>query len=92
MNITQLKTPALLIDKSTLKRNAENMLAKASSMQVKLRPHVKTHKSVEIAKIQLGGTSGGRHSCERARRPSNKSRNGYSTARWSIISQSINDL
>ncbi|MFS2054470.1 alanine racemase, partial [Variovorax sp. CT11-76] len=49
----QLDTPALLIDLSAMTRNIERMAAFARSRGVGLRPHVKTHKSVAIARMQV---------------------------------------
>jgi D-serine deaminase-like pyridoxal phosphate-dependent protein len=48
-----LNTPALVIDRDALQRNIETMAAFARSKGLALRPHAKTHKSVEIAKLQL---------------------------------------
>lgn len=48
-----LDTPALLIDLPAMTRNIERMAAFAKSRGVNLRPHVKTHKSVEIARRQV---------------------------------------
>ncbi len=49
----QLDTPALLIDLPAMTRNIERMAAFAKSRGIGLRPHVKTHKSVEIARRQV---------------------------------------
>jgi D-serine deaminase-like pyridoxal phosphate-dependent protein len=49
----QLNTPVLCIDRAALERNIANMAAFARSHGVALRPHAKTHKSVEIAKLQI---------------------------------------
>lgn len=54
-----LKTPSLVLDANRMRRNAERMAARAESLNVALRPHVKTHKCVEIAKIQTAGNAGG---------------------------------
>jgi D-serine deaminase-like pyridoxal phosphate-dependent protein len=51
-----ITTPALLIDRPTLIRNCDSMRAKAQG--VHFRPHVKTHKSLEIGRIQHGGQTG----------------------------------
>ena len=51
-----LPTPAFLINLSTLRRNAERMREKARA--VGFRPHVKTHKAVEIGRVQHGGGIG----------------------------------
>lgn len=48
-----LDTPALLLDLGALTRNIERMAAFARARGVGLRPHVKTHKSVEIARRQI---------------------------------------
>lgn len=48
-----LDTPALLVDLPAMTRNIERMAAFARSRGVNLRPHVKTHKSVEIARRQV---------------------------------------
>ncbi|MHA1247438.1 MAG: alanine racemase [Candidatus Thorarchaeota archaeon] len=52
MNIESLVTPALLLDRHRLERNIRRMAEKARRLGVVLRPHIKTHKCVEIAKIQ----------------------------------------
>jgi len=48
-----LNTPVLVIDRDALQRNIEAMAQFARSKGMALRPHAKTHKSVEIAKLQL---------------------------------------
>ncbi|SFO62145.1 D-serine deaminase, pyridoxal phosphate-dependent [Variovorax sp. OK605] len=48
-----LDTPALLIDLPAMARNIERMAAFAKARGINLRPHVKTHKSVEIARRQV---------------------------------------
>lgn len=53
MNINELRTPAFLIDLNRFKQNAGLMLQKAKKHQVHLRPHVKTHKTVRGARIQV---------------------------------------
>lgn len=42
-----------------MKRNARKMLQRASELGVKLRPHVKTHKTIEVALWQTGGERSG---------------------------------
>ena len=42
--IFDLPTPALLLDRAKLERNAERMREKVRSLGVTLRPHVKTSK------------------------------------------------
>jgi len=50
---SDLSTPVLVIDRAALERNIIRMAAFAASKGVKLRPHAKTHKSVDIAKLQM---------------------------------------
>ena len=49
-----LQTPALVIDLEALEANIRTMADFAAANDVKLRPHTKTHKSVEIALRQMG--------------------------------------
>ncbi|KAH9084570.1 hypothetical protein Ae201684P_001812 [Aphanomyces euteiches] len=44
-----IDTPAVVVDEARLQRNIELMQERATRHQVNLRPHAKTHKSVEIA-------------------------------------------
>ena len=48
----QIDTPVLLIDREKLMDNLRWMQEKADRWGVKLRPHTKTHKMPELAKIQ----------------------------------------
>ena len=48
-----LNTPALVIDQGALERNIAAMAAFAKGRGLALRPHAKTHKSVDIARLQL---------------------------------------
>ncbi len=52
MKLEDLKTPAFLIDLAGLKTNIKMMKARAQKKSVILRPHVKTHKTAEIAGMQ----------------------------------------
>src|SRR5687768_16599593 len=58
MNLSSLKTPCLLVDIARVQRNAERISTLVRSLGVSLRPHIKTHKCVEIARIQTAGQSG----------------------------------
>jgi D-serine deaminase-like pyridoxal phosphate-dependent protein len=51
--LPELETPALLVDLDALEANLAEMAAVASRAGVRLRPHTKTHKSPEIARMQL---------------------------------------
>jgi D-serine deaminase-like pyridoxal phosphate-dependent protein len=48
-----LNTPVLTVDREVLDRNIARMAAIAKQAGVVLRPHAKTHKSVDIAKRQI---------------------------------------
>ncbi len=48
-----METPYLVIDEKKMMKNIHNMAEIASKNSVLLRPHVKTHKIPEIARIQL---------------------------------------
>lgn len=52
-SIDELPTPAVLIDLPTLRRNIARMADVASGFGVALRPHWKTSKCVEVARMQL---------------------------------------
>ncbi|HYC62503.1 MAG TPA: alanine racemase [Thermoanaerobaculia bacterium] len=58
MNLRDVATPAFLVDRSIVQRNCDAMREKARSSGVGFRPHVKTHKSVEIGRMQHGGAVG----------------------------------
>jgi D-serine deaminase-like pyridoxal phosphate-dependent protein len=53
MDAVELDTPALYVDLDTLERNIERMQARSREWKVGLRPHAKTHKIAEIARMQL---------------------------------------
>src|SRR5580692_6866749 len=48
-----LQTPALVIDLDVLERNIARMASHAKARGIALRPHAKSHKSIEIAKLQI---------------------------------------
>lgn len=49
----RLETPAMLVDLDVVEANIANMAAFAGRAGLRLRPHVKTHKSVAMARRQL---------------------------------------
>lgn len=53
------RTPAFIVDVSKVRANAADMIARSDRWGVRLRPHVKTHKTIEIAKLQTDGAFGG---------------------------------
>lgn len=48
-----VETPALLLNVAQLERNIENIIRFSEENGVQYRPHIKTHKSIEIAKLQM---------------------------------------
>lgn len=58
-SIHDLPTPALLLDLDVLERNLRRMSERAAALGVAMRPHIKTHKSLEVAGLQKAlGISG----------------------------------
>lgn len=55
----EIDTPALLVDRARLKGNIERFAQIARSSRVAIRPHVKTHKTIEIARLQLAAGATG---------------------------------
>ena len=53
VNIDELATPAVLIDRARAQRNIDRMQAAADARGVRLRPHTKTHKSPIVAGWQI---------------------------------------
>jgi D-serine deaminase-like pyridoxal phosphate-dependent protein len=50
--VDDVPTPAVLVDLDVLERNIARMAARAQEARVRLRPHAKTHKCPEIARLQ----------------------------------------
>jgi D-serine deaminase-like pyridoxal phosphate-dependent protein len=59
MQLETIKTPSLIVDAERMKRNAVQMTARAKELNVSLRPHVKTHRCAEIARLQAHDNTGG---------------------------------
>ncbi len=58
LNLNTLNTPSLLLDIDRVRRNAERITDIASRNNIRLRPHIKTHKCIEVARIQTAGHDG----------------------------------
>ncbi|UCH74594.1 MAG: alanine racemase [Rhodospirillales bacterium] len=54
-----LPTPALLLDRAILDSNCRLMGARMAELGVRLRPHMKTAKSAEVARLATAGHFGG---------------------------------
>ena len=57
--INELDTPCVVVDAVKMRRNIKNMQNIADLYGCNLRPHVKTHKSVELARMQLAAGAAG---------------------------------
>jgi D-serine deaminase-like pyridoxal phosphate-dependent protein len=51
--LTSLASPVLVVDHDRLERNITAMAGRALELGVVLRPHAKTHKSPDVARLQL---------------------------------------
>ncbi|QJR16220.1 alanine racemase [Usitatibacter palustris] len=56
--LTDLDTPALILDAQKVKANCDHLRTRLQSMGVSLRPHVKTAKSLEVVRMAHGGGTG----------------------------------
>jgi D-serine deaminase-like pyridoxal phosphate-dependent protein len=59
MRISELETPALLIDLDIMERNLARVAGYARSHGLRLRPHTKTHKTPEIGRRQMKAGAAG---------------------------------
>jgi D-serine deaminase-like pyridoxal phosphate-dependent protein len=59
MQLTELETPALVLDRGKLDCNLERMSAHIRGLGGALRPHVKTAKSIDVVRRALRDTPGG---------------------------------
>lgn len=53
MTLADICTPAVVVDEAKLEANLAAMQKLCNAQGIELRPHIKTHKSVEIARRQL---------------------------------------
>src|SRR5688572_21099315 len=51
--LTEVPTPAIVVDARALRRNVERMARYAMEHNLRLRPHAKTHKSLAVARMQM---------------------------------------
>jgi D-serine deaminase-like pyridoxal phosphate-dependent protein len=57
--LAAVNTPALVVDHAALEANIARMAAIAAANKIALRPHAKTHKCAEIARMQLDAGAAG---------------------------------
>jgi len=50
--LQSLPTPSLLVDGARVERNVHRMATRISALGARLRPHVKTHKAIEVGRMQ----------------------------------------
>ena len=53
MHYRELSTPALVIDLDVVERNLDRMATYCRNSNIRLRPHTKTHKMLELARMQM---------------------------------------
>jgi D-serine deaminase-like pyridoxal phosphate-dependent protein len=59
MTLAELPTPCLVLDRSRLRRNIARMAEVVGQHGVALRPHLKTAKSIDVARLALQDQPGG---------------------------------
>jgi D-serine deaminase-like pyridoxal phosphate-dependent protein len=59
MKLADLPTPCLVLDRGILERNLRVMANTLSRLGVGLRPHMKTAKSIDVARMAVQGQQGG---------------------------------
>jgi len=57
--LDDLDTPCVVVDQDVLERNVSRMADRARAAGVRLRPHAKTHKIPELARLQLAAGAAG---------------------------------
>lgn len=59
MDLSEIRTPALVLELGRLRENASFMARRARDLRVNLRPHLKTAKSAHVARLATQGQFGG---------------------------------
>ena len=59
MQLEDLPTPCLVLDRGKLERNLRRMSSAMHRLGVSLRPHLKTAKSADVARMAIAGEAGG---------------------------------
>src|SRR5271154_6036950 len=58
MKLADLPTPCLVLDRAILQRNLERMADAVARHGITLRPHLKTAKSIDVARMALANEHG----------------------------------
>lgn len=82
MELREVSTPALVLELSKLRANAAFMAERATQLGVRLRPHMKTAKSVDVARIATQGFGGVTVSTLTEARHFHE--NGFSDVTWAV--------
>lgn len=75
--LLDLETPCLLLDPDRLARNCARMRARSVALGVRLRPHLKTAKSLDVACIATGGEFSGGVTVSTLKEAEHFARGGY---------------
>ena len=59
LTLSDLATPCLILNRTILARNIDSMAAQARCLGVALRPHMKTAKSIDVARMAIGAGARG---------------------------------
>ncbi len=59
MNLSELETPCLVLDRGKMARNIDALHARLQHLGVNLRPHGKTAKNIDAVRLALDGQTGG---------------------------------
>ena len=63
--VDRVDTPAPIVLADVMQRNIDRMQGFAAEHNLELRPHVKTHKCVEVGRRQVDCRGGGHHRRQR---------------------------
>ena len=59
LTLMDVDTPAFIVDLPTLRANLQRIARAAAEAELELRPHIKAHKTPEIARMQIGAGAAG---------------------------------
>lgn len=59
MGLNNLNTPSLILDRIVLDANTRRMTSRLGDRDVRFRPHMKTAKSIDVARMAIAGNFGG---------------------------------
>jgi D-serine deaminase-like pyridoxal phosphate-dependent protein len=57
--LSDVQTPALVLDRERLNANAQRMIVRARDRGARVRPHMKTLKSIDAARLAIDPAHGG---------------------------------